>query len=137
MKATTGKEIKFFQILGKLFYSIAASDKKVHDSEVKVLKKIVRSKWIIENRNEDEYQTNPDYQIEFIFDWLVKNNMDPVECFKDFIFYKNKHEKEFTMEIRKLIWETANAIANAFAGKNKSEVILLAKLKLNLQNEMS
>ena len=34
MMSTAGQEVKFYQILGKLFYAIAASDKKIHDSEI-------------------------------------------------------------------------------------------------------
>ena len=121
MKAIS-QDALFYQSLGRLFYAIAASDKKVHETEIKTLKRIAKKIW-----------TQDMDQIEFIFDWLSKNDEDPFICFNDFVTYKKDHEKGFTLSIKKLIWETANLISNAVSGKNKSELILLSKLKLNLQ----
>ena len=62
--------------------------------------------------------------------WLV--DLDHT-CFKEFLEYKNEHTYFFTDTIKQLILKTANAIAAAFAGKNKSELIMLAKLDMELK----
>lgn len=123
---------KFYQNLGKLFYAIAASDKLVKKEEIDTLKGIVEQEWVKIDDYQDEFGTDSAYQIEIIFGWLEENQPDAFLSFEEFSDFKKEHEKFFTDKINKLIWKTADAIAASFAGKNKSELIMLSKLKLIL-----
>ena len=120
---------KFYQNLGKLFYAIAASDKVVKKEEIDTLKNIVEREWISIDDYQDEFGTDTAYQIEIIFDWFQENQPEAFLAFEEFSDFKKEHEKLFTSEINKLILKTAEAIAASFAGKNKSELIMLSKLK--------
>jgi len=125
--------IHFYQNLGKLFYAMAASDNTVREEEFTVLKEIVKSQWLDIDPIEDDFNTDAAYQIEVVFDWL--NNQDDLNatsCFNDFIAYKNEQKHFFTDKIKQLILKTARAIASSFSGINKSELIMLAKLNIEL-----
>ena len=127
--------LKFYQNLGKLFYAIAAADKHVVISEFDKLKDIVKTQWLDMDPITDDYHTDAAYQIEIVFDWLNKeDNLNEQSCFNDFVNYKNEQKHLFTKEIKKLIIKTAGAIASSFSGINKSELIMLAKLDLELKN---
>lgn len=125
---------KFYQHLGKLFYAIAASDKVIKKEEIDTLKNIVGKQWVPIDDYQDEFGTDMAYQIEIIFDWLEENQPDALLAFEEFSDFKKEHEKLFTPGINNLILNTAEAIAASFAGKNKSELIMLSKLKIILQS---
>lgn len=134
MKTKKKMTIKFYQNLGKLFYAIAAADKQVREIEFNKLKKLVKKQWLDVDIIEDDYHTDAAYQIEIVFDWLnEENNLEANSCFNDFINYKNEQNHLFTDSIKKLILKTAGLIAASFAGINKSELIMLAKLDLELK----
>ena len=126
--------LKFYQNLGRLFYAIAAADRQVQDVEFDKLKELVKKQWLEVDIIEDTYNTDAAYQIEFIFDWLnEEENLDATACYSTFINYKNEQPHLFTVNIKKLILKTAHAIASSFSGLNKSELIMLAKLDLELK----
>ncbi|TDN87988.1 hypothetical protein DET49_110120 [Salegentibacter sp. 24] len=120
---------EFYKYIGKLCYAIAASDKVVRVEEMKTLKELVQEKWVPINNSKDEFGTDQAYKIEMIFDWLKENDPDAGWAFNQFKEYKKENNHIFTPDINRLIWETADAIAASFSGKNKSEVIMLSKLK--------
>lgn len=125
--------IKFYQNLGKLFYAIAASDKVVREEELDKLKETVKKVWLTSNLVQDDVKVEAEHSIINTFKWLnLDNEYDAETCFKSFISYKKDHEQLFTKELNSLILKTANVIASSFSGKNKSELILLAKLNLEL-----
>ena len=126
---------KFYQNIAKLFYAIAAVDKEVKTEEFTALKILVRDQWLAVDDSEDAYKTDAAYQIEFVFDWLQFNELDAYTCFNEFIEYKKEHAYFFTPELNHLIMRTAEKIASSYAGKNKSELIMLAKLNLQLKNK--
>ncbi|TGV04339.1 hypothetical protein [Flavivirga rizhaonensis] len=132
----TKREItpKFYQNLGKLFYAVAASDKQVRDEEFNKLKALVKKQWLNADIVKDDFNSNAVRQIEYVFEWLHKNEkLNAQMYFDDFINYKNEHPHLFTKNIRKLIMKTAGAIASSFSGLNKSELIMLAKLDMELK----
>lgn len=134
MKTKKKMTLKFYQNLGKLFYAIAAADKEVRDEEFDKLKAVVKKQWLDVDELEDDYHTDAAYQIEIIFDWLnEEENLDAKACYNTFINYKNEQPHLFTANIKKLILKTAHAIAASFSGLNKSELIMLAKLDLELK----
>jgi hypothetical protein len=121
---------KFFENLGKLYFAIASADKRVEDAEIKTLKEIVLSYW----QNIDALNSDAIQHIEFTFQRLHKEaKLSSNLCYQDFIAYKNKHHHLFTDAIKKLILQTSNAIASSFSGKNKSELIILAKLDIEFK----
>lgn len=122
-------QLLFYQKIGELFYAIAASDNVVDEAEYKELQKTVTEKWKDLDDYVDPFQTDAAYQIEIVFDWFDYEELDATDCFDSFSDYYAENQALFNDERKKLIWDTANAIASAFAGKNKSELIMLAKLK--------
>ncbi|MBD0822836.1 hypothetical protein [Aestuariibaculum marinum] len=124
----------FYQNLGKLFYAIAASDNQVRKAEFDKLKQLVKSQWLDMDPIVDDFGTDAAFEIEIVFDWLnTQNTLGVDACFDDFVAYKNEQLHLFTSEGRSLILKTAHAIADAFSGINKSELIILAKLDIELK----
>lgn len=134
METIQKKTHKFYQNLGKLFYAVAASDKQVSLEEFDRLKQLVKSQWLHVDPITDNFGTDAAYQIEIVFDWLESvGDIDVQSCFDDFVAYKNDQKHLFTPSIKKLIKQTARAIAAAFSGINKAELIILAKLDMELK----
>ncbi|WP_298995455.1 hypothetical protein ACOKFD_14120 [Flagellimonas sp. S174] len=120
----------FYQSLGKLFYAVAKADHSVHIKEIDRLKEMVREHWLEVDEVEDEYGTDAAFQIETVFDWLLENEKDAVECYEDFERFYTDHKARFNDQIKYLIMATARSIASAFSGRNKSELIRLGRLEL-------
>lgn len=127
--ANTKSAQKLYQNLGKLFYAIAASDKVVRQEEIETLRNFLEREWVKIDAHQDEFGIDSAYQIEIIFDWLNENQPDANIAFDEFSNFKKENEDLFNVKINKLIWDTANTIAASFAGENKSELIMLSKLK--------
>lgn len=128
-----GIPLEFYQSLGNLFYAFAAIDRVVRKDEIAVLKKLILEEWQAVDTAKDEFGSDAAFQIKAVFDWLDEAEADPEKCFERFKEYKQEHESYFTPQINALIFKTADKIAYAFAGKNKAEVVLLAKLKILLK----
>ncbi|NND63692.1 MAG: hypothetical protein HKN48_10940 [Flavobacteriaceae bacterium] len=133
MYTSEEKHLLFYQKLGELFYSIAASDKVVRKSEYDSLKQLVKTEWTTIDDYKDAFKTDAVYQMEIVFEWFNYEQMDADQCFQDFSEYYKENASQFTPERKRLIWKTANKIAAAFSGKNKSEVIMLSRLRLLMQ----
>lgn len=128
-------QLLFYQKTGELFYAIAAADKAVRKEEYNALKKMVLDEWKNLDDYEDPFHIDAAQQIEVVFDWFDYEQLDANDCFESFADYKKENPTLFTKKRKKLIWKTADAIASSFSGKNKSEVIMLAKLKLILKDK--
>jgi len=129
--------VQFYQKLGKLFYAIAAADNKVRKKEHNKLKEIVKTKWLTVDAYEDDFHTDAAYQIEVVFDWLHnEEKLEAKKWFDDFLEFKEEHPQLFDTAINDLILKTAHAIAASFSGKNKSELIMLARLNLKLKESV-
>tara|TARA_R100000935_G_C2749164_1_gene129022 strand:+ start:245 stop:637 length:393 start_codon:yes stop_codon:yes gene_type:complete len=120
--------------LGKLFYAIAASDKMVREEERNTLRIILENEWKNDLVKTGEWEYSAADQIEMTFDWMELNQPSAYSVFKEFKDFKNDNEELFTPEIKNMIWKTADGIASTFAGKNKSELVMLSKLKSLLSN---
>jgi|TARA_R110002110_G_scaffold85074_7_gene220968 hypothetical protein len=130
MKTKQNPQVLFYQKIGELFYAVAASDKVVKKAEYNALQNMVTKKWKDMDDFEDSFHTDAAYQIEIVFDWFDYEHLDADHCFESFKNYYVDHQSFFTLERKKLIWETADNIASSFSGKNKAELIMLAKIKL-------
>jgi hypothetical protein len=124
---------EFYQSLGKLFYAVAMADKNVRPIEIERLKEDVQKYWLKVDVIEDEFGTDAGYQIEIVFDWLQEEEKESDSCFREFTDFYKEHPSKFNTAIKQLIYRTADDIASSFANKNKSELVLMAKLKLLFQ----
>lgn len=122
--------IELYENLGKLFYAIASTDGTVHTKEVDHLRSYIRSYWLAIDAVEDEYGSDAAFRIETTFDRCLEYENEAYDCYDTFKEFYKEHVKMFTPEIKRLIIDTANAMANAYAGKNKAELILLAKIEI-------
>ena len=86
--------------------------------------------WLAEEDFKDEFGEKAAYQIEIVFDWFDYEKLEADACFQAFSDYYKSHKNRFTAKKKKLIMKTAHAIAGAFSGKNKSELIMLGKLSI-------
>ncbi len=120
----------FYQKIGKLFFSVAMADGSVRSEEIDRLKQIVRNTWLPHDDIIDEYGSDAAFQIEIVFDWLLENEQDAKACYEEFREFYRENTKIFSVEVKELILKTANAIASAYAGKNKSELTVLGNLQL-------
>lgn len=128
MKPSHQTMTHLYEHLGKVFYCIAAIDKKVREEEIAQLKEIVRREWLPLEDTINEFGDDTAYEIEIVFDWLVANAWDTEQVLPDFKIFRKEHEHLFTPEIITLILKTTNAIANSFSEKNKSEHIFISQL---------
>ncbi len=127
--------IPFHQNLGKLFYAIAASDKTVREEEFNVLKALIKRKWLSVFDSENNYKIDATDQIETVFKRLVIEKREANSCYNEFIAFKKEYSYLFTPELNRLILKTSGAIAAAFSSQNKSELIMLAKLSIELKKQ--
>ncbi|MCK0190335.1 hypothetical protein [Arenibacter sp. F20364] len=124
---------KFYETLGKLFYAVAAIDKRIHKKEVDKLRGFIRKYWLDVDGLEDEYGTDAAFQIESVFDWAMDKEEDSEACYDEFKEFYKDNSNMFSKFVKVLILDTANAISNSFSGKNKAELVMLGKLELLLK----
>ena len=122
--------IELYENLGKLFYAMASTDGTVHIKEVDHLRSYIRSYWLDIDTIEDEYGSDAAFRIETTFDWCLEYEKEAKDCFIQFKEFYEEHVKMFTPDIKRLTLDTVTAMANAFAGKNKAELILLSKIEI-------
>lgn len=124
MKANL-KELYFIKALSQLFYAVASADKVVANEELEAIENLLHSEWEANNILKKG-------EINLIIaevQALVKVKANSTSCFEDFKNYFQNNNSDFSPTVKNQIWKTSDSIAAAYAGKNKSEVILLAKLK--------
>ena len=122
--------IEFYKSLGHLFYAIAAIDNDIKDEEINTLKAIIESDWLTSNEASN-YIFETFRQLQHI------ENTNTEDSFQRFIDFKNTHQTLFNKILNYKIINTAAAIANSYAKQNKSELIALAKLHIELKKEQS
>ncbi|SDH32333.1 hypothetical protein [Winogradskyella thalassocola] len=120
--------IEFYRRLGHLFFAIAATDNCVRDEEFKTLQTIIYKDWL--SLNEDAK-----YILETFNELQSNEEHNPMTCFQRFVDFKRAHPTLFDTTISSKILKTASAITTSFSGQNKSELILLAKLDLELKKK--
>ncbi|WP_432410056.1 hypothetical protein [Rasiella sp. SM2506] len=123
-------EIVFYQKLGELFYAVAAADRVVREAEYKVLSTLVEEEWKQMDDYQDQFGADAVYQIAIVFEWFDYERMDAEDCLTGFSNYYKKHKKLFSVKRKQLILRTIDKIANSFRGTNKSELIMITKLKM-------
>ncbi|MEH6408084.1 MAG: hypothetical protein V7767_12450 [Leeuwenhoekiella sp.] len=134
MESTQDLGVEFYDILGKLFYAVAASDGIVSASEIKSLERMVRSHWICMEEVTDLFSNCLPKQIVQCFERARFKKLDVYECLEEFKYFKLENPQLFMPDVNKLIWSTANVIAHCYPGFNESEAVVLTKLQEVLED---
>lgn len=113
--------IKIYTSLGYLFYSVAAGDGTVRTAEVDELKRLVKEKWLPLEGSRDEFGTDAAHYIEMSFDFALGEEMGGEEAYERFTDEYTELAPHFDTGLKRVVRETASAIADAFYGTNKEE----------------
>jgi hypothetical protein len=70
-----------------------------------------------------------------VFKWFDYERMNSEECYKNFINFYLERKTQFTEKKKSLILKTAQTITDALWGTNKSELIMITKLRLLFEKE--
>ncbi|WP_028297809.1 hypothetical protein [Olivibacter sitiensis] len=124
--------VKFYENLAHLFYSIASCDDRIDDKEVASVKYLLNNVWLDLEPSFDEYGYDAAYQIEAVFDWLVDTKPSSEKAFQRFCKFVQEHPGFVDKKLTTLIIDSANKIAYAFRGRNKSELGLIFRLEQEL-----
>lgn len=134
MKLDHNTILQFYQNLGKLFYAIAAADNAVKDEECKAVVNVVKKYWLHQDFIAVKSKNEAENVIIDTFQWLCEDNeYNAEDCYNSFINFKKQNASIFTDSINSLILKTVGKIAASFSGQNKSELILLARLNIELK----
>ena len=125
----------FYQKLGYLFYSIAATDHRVNDTEKEALLALIVEDWLSLDEATDAYGTDSAYQIQILFDFLNEKSFDAENAWNIFERYFKNNIAAFDEDIIDRIFHTSERMAESLNGRNKSEVRALARLHLLLGKE--
>ena len=109
------------------------ADKKIEEEEIAALKTAILKRWSNLDAKLNGIVLDGHQEIITVFKQLQNTNTESGICFSEFQEFFNEHKQLFNEDLRKLIWDTTQVIASSFANKNKSELIVLAKLKMLLE----
>ncbi|RNC87744.1 MAG: hypothetical protein ED556_00715 [Winogradskyella sp.] len=128
--------ISFYQNLGKLFYAIAAADKVVKAEELTKLQELIENDLLTSHIVNAESKADAQNAIINTFVWLDNDNEYNAEaCYNSFVSFLDENRALFSNEINSVIMKIAGKISSSFSGQNKSELIMLAKLNLELKKQ--
>jgi len=122
----------FFQKTGKILFAIAMADRKIAPKEYEALQALIKEEMKLSYLKGDEIKHIN--QLKNVFDWMMLNPKSADEILTEYKKFKNENKEFFTPEIKDFIYKTANRIAGSYANKNKSELIVLAKLHFILKD---
>ena len=120
---------KIYEHLGYLFYSVAASDGKVREAEIGKLKELIDRYCLPLERSQDEFGTDAAHYISISFDHAHAENMGSAAAFDRFKVDMDEMPALRSDPLKSLVVETCWAIAGAFAGRNKSELVQISQLE--------
>ena len=122
---------EFNEKLAHLFYALIMVDKKIDINEKRKIVSIVEKNWLETTGNKE----NKEIIYETLRE-LIKEKITSEDAFLEFKTFVVANKEHFTSIISKKIIKASHSICEAYASKNKSELILLAKIhKLLLKNE--
>lgn len=123
-------DIEFFKSLGELYYAIAISDNCVRDEEFYKLEEVLDNEWV----SLDDFNLSSKAIIVNMFKSLqITNSSDAEVYYNNFVSFKRTHEILFNDKVKSLILKTATQITSSFSKQNKSELIMLSKLNIELK----
>ncbi|MEE3999611.1 hypothetical protein V1T75_04600 [Tenacibaculum sp. FZY0031] len=113
---------EFYKNIANLFYAVSMADKNITIEEKKRIVKRVELNWATsENKSDSEliYETLRE---------LIKEKVTSEEAYEDFKRYYLTHKEDFTKKVMHDLLAASHEISTSYAGKNKSELIILARL---------
>jgi glycosidase len=132
MKSNIKTTETFYHNLGKLFYAVAFADKTVRKEEVETLREYVKKHWLSYDDLKDVFDSDAAHLIEIVFEGVQAFEETSKDMLNAFISYKNQQPHLFTEKVNQLIIETSKAIAYSYAGINKSELVIISQLEIEL-----
>jgi glycosidase len=132
MKSNIKTTETFYHNLGKLFYAVAFADKTVRKEEVETLREYVKKHWLSYDDLKDVFDSDAAHLIEIVFEGVQAFEETSKDMLDAFISYKNEQPHLFTEKVNQLIIETSKAIAYSYAGINKSELVIISQLEIEL-----
>lgn len=124
---------RIYEHTGYLFYAVAAADGTIKPAELSAIKDLINKEWLPLEDSTDEFGTDAAHYILMTIDILMDRSVSADGAFSVFKDYFEAHKAAFTEPVRKKIYLTANAIARAFAGKNKAESKYLKEVRRMVQ----
>ena len=113
---------EFYESVANLFYAVSMADKKMTIEEKKSIVKRVQKNW---STSEDKSDSELIYER---LRHLIGEKASSEEAYDNFKNYYLEHQKEFSKEVIHNLLVASHEITGTYAGKNKSELIILAKL---------
>lgn len=121
---------EFYIALANLFYSFSMVDKTMSIIEKKEIVWIIKEQWAT-----NEYGFDSEELIYKTMRTLIKENLSDKNAFNSFKMFFLKNKQFFTKEVKLDIIDACDKICNANNNKNKSELILLAKLQILINDD--
>lgn len=112
----------FYKSIANLFYAVSMADKNMTVDEKKSIVKRVEKNW---NTSKDASESELIYAELRL---LLKEKTTSDDAYENFKNYYTTHQKEFSKETIHNLLAASHEISDATASKNKSELIILAKL---------
>jgi uncharacterized tellurite resistance protein B-like protein len=129
MKHSTELMSMLYHQLGRVFFLVAYADKDIQKKEVEALRKKINEYWLDYDETWDEFAGDTAFQIEFAFDYLVEKPKSENAILTDFKDFVAEYDGLFNDKLKKLIVDTSEAIADAYAGTSKVEQKIIDKIK--------
>ena len=124
---------QFYEHVASLFYAIAQCDGEIHPMELKKLKQLIHLKWMGDPVDQSQ-GFDVGTIIETTFETLVSLKKDSEEAFQDFKLFVERSD-EMNKSMKRMIFNTAFDIANAFEGINDDEKKMLDRLIVILKGK--
>jgi len=113
---------ELYKSIANLFYAVSMADKNMTVEEKKSIVKRVEANWSTsENKTDSEliYETLRE---------LIKEKVTSEEAYESFKEYYLAHKEEFSKNVIHDLLAASHEISSSYARKNKSELIILARL---------
>ncbi|MCE7994000.1 MAG: hypothetical protein HEP71_18570 [Roseivirga sp.] len=117
------KSAGFYESLAHLLYAVAVVDNNARIEEKRTIKELVDEHWHIESED-----LNSKSIIFPVLKRLFSVQYDKELAFLNYKQFFLEHRGLFSEKLKKKIMYSANKIADAFSGRNKSESVLISRL---------
>ena len=124
---------KFYEALGKLLFAIAKADGEIKPKEISTIKDLVRSQLVPIEKSTDEFGTDAAFITEIEFEVFADSNFTFEEAYQSFADFIEEYDQQLSSELKKLAYDLAEKVADAFHGINKKEKSLLNRLQALLK----
>ena len=120
---------QFYQVLGNLFYSIAATDGDIREQETATVNELVKKNWLALEDSEDSFGMDNAHIISITYDVLYADRKNADDAWEEFVQFYKLNGEYFGGKVKPVILSTARDIADAFGNVNKREEARISALK--------